>query len=91
MAHLHALNLVHTDIKPENILIDRYGICKLGALSVFGRFLLNSSLALGDFGLLTALSGSLREVPEGDCKYLAPELLSNQFGTHSDVFRYALS
>lgn len=33
MTHLHALNLVHTDIKPENILIDRYGICKLGVLS----------------------------------------------------------
>ncbi len=59
--HLHDRKLVHMDIKPDNIFISYDGLCKLG-----------------DFGLVVDLKkNDLKEVQEGDPKYLAPEVLNN--------------
>ena len=64
--------LVHLDIKPDNIL--------LGTDQLF---------KLGDFGHCCSLEQGLREaVEEGDSRYMAPELLQNEFGKAADVFRY---
>ncbi|KAK7098663.1 membrane-associated tyrosine- and threonine-specific cdc2-inhibitory kinase-like [Littorina saxatilis] len=75
--HLHDHNLVHMDIKPENIFITSQHYCKLG-----------------DFGLILDLNKTqedLSESPEGDAKYLAPELMKGHFGKPADVFSLGLT
>ena len=58
---LHSQDIVHLDIKPENILKGKTGNYKLG-----------------DLGMSRFLTGITEDtnIPEGDCRYLAQELLS---------------
>ena len=70
--HLHDNNLVHIDIKPDNIFISHDGVCKLGD---FGLVI---DLAKGN---------DFSEAQEGDPKYLAPELMDGKFGKPADIFR----
>lgn len=56
---LHAHNIVHMDIKAENIL---YSFSK--------------KFKLGDLGLARVTTNLTGEIPEGDARYLAPEVLS---------------
>ncbi|XP_049806159.1 membrane-associated tyrosine- and threonine-specific cdc2-inhibitory kinase isoform X1 [Schistocerca nitens] len=61
LKHLHDNDLLHIDIKLENIMRSSTGCWKIG-----------------DFGHLIDLSqGPIKDVTEGDAKYLAPELLLN--------------
>ena len=46
----------------------------------------NGSLKIGDFGLAVRQSGNGWSEDEGDCVYLAPELLNGQAGPPADVF-----
>ena len=61
---LHANGVIHGDIKPSNLLIDKQGRVKLG-----------------DFGLARRASNESGSLLKGTTKYMAPELLSDQFGT----------
>ena len=63
MNELHKKNIVHLDIKPENILIGNSGKYKIADLGM-ARFLLKISEA--------------DNIPEGDCRYLSKELLSKE-------------
>ncbi|GIY36266.1 membrane-associated tyrosine- and threonine-specific cdc2-inhibitory kinase [Caerostris darwini] len=74
--HLHDHELLHLDIKPDNIFISEKGICKLG-----------------DFGLMVSISESKSyDVSEGDAKYLAPEvLLDNYFSEAADIFSVGIT
>ncbi|XP_065841686.1 membrane-associated tyrosine- and threonine-specific cdc2-inhibitory kinase-like [Oscarella lobularis] len=75
LKHIHDVNLCHFDIKPDNIFITEDNICKIG-----------------DFGLMTDISkNNLYDAQEGDPKYLAPELLQNQFGKPADVFSLGMT
>lgn len=58
---LHSMGYVHRDVKPENILIDRFGHLKLGD---FGN-----AAQLNKDGNVISLS------PVGTPDYIAPELL----------------
>ena len=58
-------------MKPANIFVGMDGV----------------TCKLGDFGLCTSLDQGLGEAVEGDARYLAPELMRNQFGQEADIFR----
>jgi eukaryotic-like serine/threonine-protein kinase len=75
---LHALrilsekHIVHGDVKPGNLLLDRANRVKLG-----------------DFSIARRLSGDDGSLVKGSTKYMAPEVVSDQFGpigTHSDLY-----
>ena len=60
---VHSQDIVHLDIKPENILLGKSGKYKLADL--------------GMARLLTKITEA-HTIPEGDCRYLARELLSRE-------------
>ncbi|XP_067655184.1 membrane-associated tyrosine- and threonine-specific cdc2-inhibitory kinase-like [Haliotis asinina] len=74
--HLHEHNLIHMDIKPDNIFVSFDGVCKLGD---FGLVLdLSKSL-------------DMSEAQEGDPKYLSPELMEGKFGKPADIFSLGMT
>ncbi|XP_033628353.1 membrane-associated tyrosine- and threonine-specific cdc2-inhibitory kinase-like [Asterias rubens] len=73
--HLHDHDLLHLDIKPDNIFVSVNGVCKLGDFGL--------TIQLG--------KNDLTEAQEGDPRYLAPELLQGKFGKHADVFSIGIT
>ena len=80
---LHALHfleqngIVHGDIKPSNLLLDK-----------------NHRVKLGDFGIARRLVNDDGSVIKGTTKYMAPEVVSDQFGPvgpHSDLYSLGFS
>ena len=77
---LHKNSIVHMDIKPENILLSKYGKFKLA-----------------DLGLARITTGLIDEIPEGDCRYLACEVLEEVSPAHipdltkADIFSLGAS
>ena len=59
LKNLHQHNIVHLDIKPENIL-----------------FSFTHKFKLGDLGLARITTNIIGDIPEGDSRYLAPELIN---------------
>lgn len=73
LGYLHNLNIVHRDVKPENLLVDMEG-SKIKALK------------LGDFGLACEVTGPLYTVC-GTPTYVAPEILAESgYGLKIDVW-----
>src|SRR3990167_1698749 len=69
---MHEHGIIHGDVKPSNLLVDR-----------------NARVKLGDFGIARRLAGDDGSVVKGTTKYMAPEVVSDQFGAvgpHSDLF-----
>ncbi|XP_021927368.1 membrane-associated tyrosine- and threonine-specific cdc2-inhibitory kinase isoform X2 [Zootermopsis nevadensis] len=73
--HLHDHNLIHLDIKLENILVDLNGHYKLG------DFGLVVDMSKEDF----------EDAVEGDPKYLAPELMTGHFTKAADIFSLGIT
>lgn len=73
--HLHDNDLLHLDIKPDNIFIGMDGVCKLGDFGL----------------TVDLRKGEIRDAQEGDPKYLAPELLEGKFGKPADVFSLGMT
>lgn len=72
---LHDKNLIHLDIKLDNILIGDYDICKLA------DFGLVVDLNRKDLYLAT----------EGDSRYIAPEIMHGDFSKAADIFSLGIS
>lgn len=69
---MHEHGIIHGDVKPSNLLVDR-----------------NARVKLGDFGIARRLKGDDGSVVKGTTKYMAPEVVSDQFGPvgpHSDLY-----
>lgn len=67
---LHDQNLIHLDIKLDNILVTDNNLCKLG------DFGLIFDLSRKD----------ISQAVEGDSRYLAPEILQGNFSKAADIF-----
>lgn len=77
--HLHDSDLIHFDIKLDNIFVSRLED---------GRYICK----LGDFGnARNQNSSNLAEAQEGDSKYLAPEILGGVFSKAADVFSLGMT
>ncbi|KAJ6647292.1 Membrane-associated tyrosine- and threonine-specific cdc2-inhibitory kinase [Pseudolycoriella hygida] len=72
---LHDRNLIHMDVKLENILIDKDNVCKL---SDFG-LVVNSE------------QPKLQDTAEGDSRYIAPELLNYGITKAADIFSLGIT
>ncbi|XP_037033115.1 membrane-associated tyrosine- and threonine-specific cdc2-inhibitory kinase [Bradysia coprophila] len=70
MKALHDRDLIHLDIKLDNILVDEDNVCKL---SDFGL-------------VTNEKKPQRRDGNEGDSRYIAPELLDGNFSKAADVF-----
>ncbi|GAB1608594.1 membrane-associated tyrosine- and threonine-specific cdc2-inhibitory kinase isoform X1 [Argonauta hians] len=75
LKHLHSHNLVHMDIKSENIFLSFDDICKLGDFGL----------------VLDVSKGYISDAQEGDPQYLAPELLEGKFGKPADIFSLGMT
>ncbi|CAO4363711.1 unnamed protein product [Caenorhabditis nigoni] len=69
--HLHSNDMIHDDIKPENIFLTKHKICKLGD---FGLVINLKN------------PNDVKSAEEGDSKYLAPEVLNGKPTFASDIF-----
>mmetsp|Transcript_81123 Transcript_81123/g.211480 ORF Transcript_81123/g.211480 Transcript_81123/m.211480 type:complete len:668 (+) Transcript_81123:85-2088(+) len=78
---MHKLHFVHLDIKPDNIMRSR----SQGSSS-------SSRWKIGDLGLAEIALGGCDDVCEGDCRYLAREVLKGDLSqlTAADVFSLGL-
>lgn len=75
MKGLHDQNLVHLDIKLDNILITNGDVCKLADFGLV--FDLNSN--------------NRSRAIEGDSRYLAPELMQGEYCLANDIFSLGIT
>lgn len=75
LKHLHDHNLVHLDVKPENIFIAKEGFCKLGDFGL----------------VLDLTQDDSTDPLEGDPCYLAPEIMEGNFTKAADVFSLGIT
>ncbi|PNF42335.1 hypothetical protein B7P43_G03678 [Cryptotermes secundus] len=73
--HLHDHNLIHLDIKLENILVALNGRYKLGDFGL----------------VVDVSKEDLDDAVEGDPKYLAPELMTGHFTKAADIFSVGIT
>ncbi|KAJ1369836.1 hypothetical protein KIN20_031413 [Parelaphostrongylus tenuis] len=73
--HLHKNDLLHVDIKPENIFLTKDKVCKLGDFGL----------------IFDLKNDTTYTPEEGDAKYLAPEVLNSAPTKAADVFSIGIT
>lgn len=72
---LHDKNLIHLDIKLENVLISDGNVCKLGDFGL----------------VIDLNRKNLHLATEGDSRYVAPEVLNGEFTKAADIFSLGIA
>lgn len=72
---LHDRNLIHLDIKLNNILIAQNGICKLGDFGIVTN--------IDRMGKV--------QITDGDSRYMAPEVLDGNYTKSADIFSLGIA
>ncbi|KAH8369733.1 hypothetical protein KR093_000740 [Drosophila rubida] len=72
---LHDRNLIHLDIKLDNVLIDDDDICKLADFGL----------------VIDVDKANNHQATEGDSRYMAPEILQGQFSKAADIFSLGIA
>ena len=72
LMQMHAQNIVHLDLKPDNIYLTSADDDK-------------PRYKIGDLGLASSSLETLKDVMEGDSRYLAKELLSTEENVNTDL------
>lgn len=75
LKHIHDNDLLHLDIKPDNIFIGMDEVCKLGDFGL----------------TVNVKNGEVSNAREGDAKYLAPELLEGKYTKAADIFSLGMT
>ncbi|KAJ9095636.1 hypothetical protein QFC21_005508 [Naganishia friedmannii] len=93
--YIHAMGVIHFDIKPANIMIDSVGTLKIGDFGLATRWprvtaeaILAGSGLGGDVGNITGITRLADR--EGDRIYMAPEMLHGQYSMAADIFSFGL-
>uniref|UniRef100_A0A1I7Z0T4 Membrane-associated tyrosine- and threonine-specific cdc2-inhibitory kinase wee-1.3 n=1 Tax=Steinernema glaseri TaxID=37863 RepID=A0A1I7Z0T4_9BILA len=73
--YIHSLNLIHVDIKPENIFVTRSGVCQLGDFGLMRDITKEDKF----------------QADEGDKRYLDAKVLNEKPGKPSDIFSLGIT
>ena len=83
LVHIHGKNIVHGDVKPENILVDARGVLKVGDVGV-------SKVPYTEGSLLECSSSLYMQTLAGTYPFMAPEVFDNHYSVKSDIFSMGL-
>lgn len=90
LAHLHSQNIIHRDIKSDNVLLDARGNVKISGLSGAPRPLLHADNCFpADFGFCAKLTDqkSKRATMVGTPYWMAPEVVKQkEYGSKVDMW-----
>ncbi len=88
LRHIHSFDVLHLDLKPSNILLDRDGSVRIADFGLSTKISVMSSPAIDRVNRPTPSSAkSSDSIREGDREYMSPETLHGHFSKAADVYK----